>query len=325
MLSGRMGDDAATSTGRKWFAPAGGMVPRKADQKVEMFHSPLHSARRSGSTVVTVPGITIAPPSWRRMRRLLIHSTLNPSFPGRALVPASMLLVGLVFAGCSPKPGGDTEGDSDTSTSTGGTDGASATSATDATTTLPTTSMSTDDSATEDSGTASSATIGMTATATSDTTGEPGDPLTEACLAFCQRTDECVSEDDQSLDECTRKCAGGFGGAPPCSDAAAAFWGCAAKLSCEDLTEFEDHCIKELGAVDLVCVECGMSIKGGGGTCSISRDCGELQQEYECDANKCACIANGLPGKTCPAEGFCGLDSDAQAAAAQACCGWAWP
>lgn len=233
---------------------------------------------------------------------------------------------------CTPKEN-DTQ---DGSSSEGGTSGGLEGSASSAT--MPTSGTPPTSSASEGTGGGSdgmSETSEPPATATSATTDEtsttddPGEEVPAACEAMCARVDECIAEPPQTHDECVEFCVGSFGG-PMCDPAAAAFWNCVAMMSCEELMEFQeegptDVCVAELGAVDMVCDECGFFGMGGGGTCSIGRECGVVQ-EYVCDGEACSCLEDGVTIKMCPDDGVCDLlEVLDQAKAAEACCGWDWP
>lgn len=244
------------------------------------------------------------------------------------------LLVAALVLACTPKTddtGGETGGGT-TGSSTGDGGSVSHTSAT-----APTTGEASLTGETGETGvtatapTSASDTDATTADpteATTDPTGETGD-VPAACEAMCTKMDDCFEMPEQPHDECVSDCVGAFAG-PECPAAAAAFWQCVAGLTCEELLVFidegpTDKCVEELGAVDTVCSECAIIGSGDGGdSCSLGRECDGLE-EYVCEGDTCTCTEDGVPGTTCPSRGFCAADFDAQAEAAQDCCGWDWP
>lgn len=255
------------------------------------------------------------------------------------LSPRTALPLALLVLACTPKPD-DNDSDTAAASSTGEGSSASDTSATD---TSPTTGDGGSASLSGETGVTATATSGETdptgtatsAEATSDPTADSttdptgGPDLPAACEAMCTRMDDCFSEPEQPHDVCVSDCLGTFAG-PECPAAAAAFWQCVAELTCDELLKFidegpTDQCVAEFGAVEEVCSECITFGSGdGGGNCSVGREC-ETTEEFVCAGDTCTCTVDGVPGKSCPAEGICTFDLDMMAQAAQDCCGWDWP
>jgi hypothetical protein len=102
-------------------------------------------------------------------------------------------------------------------------------------------------------------------------------------------------------------------------------------LSCEQLIAFYedevfDPCLDQFAALENACGPgCLMSGLMGPNDCSLARVCGAVTQDYQCTGETCTCVENDVPGANCASAGFCELTTDAQTAAANACCGWDWP
>ncbi|MBL9103641.1 MAG: hypothetical protein JNL82_22025 [Myxococcales bacterium] len=263
-------------------------------------------------------------------------------FGRRLLAPAFVLLA------CTPKPA-DTDGGS-AGSSSGTSEGAEVTSATN-----PTTGGgATGDAATSDTPETLPGTVSVTlptsaeggssseplATTTSpDTSGETGGQpgLPGACASVCMHWDTCEPGSAGPLDACVTDCESGIDIPSPCAMATAAFWQCVAELPCEEALKFlggpddpaPGSCLAELQDLDATCEqpECGGEVTGGDDFCELEQSCdGGVVQNFHCDiaADTCTCNEDGVPGKQCPAAGFCGLDHHDQVAAAEACCGWEW-
>lgn len=259
---------------------------------------------------------------------------------GRLLVYPAVLLA------CSPKPA-DTDGGSASSSDTS--EGAEVTSASASAPTSsanPTGNATTSDApetfpATLPTSAESGGSSGSfdTTTDTPDTSGETGGPpgLPGACASVCMHWDACQPGSAGPLDVCTVDCIDDIDVPSVCAMASAALWSCVADLPCDEALKFlggpDDPppaaCLDELKAVDQTCAgpECGGEITGGDDFCELEQSCdGGVVQNIHCDvaADTCTCNEDGVPGKQCPAAGFCGLDHDGQVAAVEACCGWTW-
>jgi len=244
-------------------------------------------------------------------------TTPTSTSDGTPTTSTSTATTGAASTSTGDDPEATTLGDAPDSTSGAGTTGGMT-----ATTTGGTT-MTVEDTTTTDT------------TDTTDTTGEPGEPivpeLEAACSAHCQRFDECSTfpGEEAPLAECIKNCAFTF---QECTEEPIAWYACLAGLSCADFNaffhEFPDvMCLDEWNAAHDACVTCGYYYGGDQNTCSFGHGCGEEpEQEIVCTfAGECTCIDDGVPGKKCQIDGFCGQnDLDADAAAVKDCCGWDW-
>lgn len=250
-----------------------------------------------------------------------------------------------VLAACPGKPnesGTDTDATDSDATDSAGTTSAATEDPTEANATEPTAVTAVSESATGTEGeTVDSAsttvdpTVASEPTSATDTdpTGETGEGPVAECMAACAHLAECVP-DFGDVAECTAECADTYAGEPACADAGAALGTCLAGLSCPDLLKFleeeEDSglCKEELAATDEVCAPPCTMVAGIGeeGQCSLGRSCSDQPlEDYVCDGETCTCEVDGVPGASCPAEGFCSLESsEEQTAAVVACCGFDW-
>lgn len=180
-------------------------------------------------------------------------------------------------------------------------------------------------------------TSGVPDTTTAGTTGGVVDPAVEAsCESACDKFFACPGLPPVYPDKasCVADCVGSVdGGADQaCIDANVAFNECIGSFTCEELTtalmnEDLGKCADAQAAVDMVCVSntCeGFGSVGGDNICSVGQTCPNMpMQEYSCDGDTCTCLVDGAPnGTTCPANGFCALDTAGQNQAANDCCGF---
>jgi hypothetical protein len=164
-------------------------------------------------------------------------------------------------------------------------------------------------------------------------TGETGEGPVEECTKACQHLAECAPNNPGDVETCAAECADAYSGDAVCVAAGAAFATCLAEMTCEQLVAFLEQedpgpCEEEFLATGEACGgnECVMNAGGGeGDQCSVGRQCGDLPaQDFVCEGPTCACIEGGMKVGSCPSEGVCMKDVDAQVAAAQTCCGWDW-
>ncbi len=236
---------------------------------------------------------------------------------GLTTLLAALGLAPLALA-CGPKPG-DTNDDA-TASSEG-----EAVASSD----VPTTDVSTDSASDPSAATVTTTTTAGTSATTATTT--PPDDLPDACTAYCERFLECLPDLAEPLAECVLKCQASVLDTPECTTTYSAVLGCAAALSCDGFTEFilsdaPTVCVDEFVTFLELCDGPGCTLEGSGGGdgCSLGRDCGDTKQDYQCMAGTCTCVENGVPGESCPAEGFCGLDEVTQVETVGTCCGWDW-
>lgn len=216
-------------------------------------------------------------------------------------------------------------------TTTAGTDGASST---DGATS----------SATQDSGmggTMGGATTGMstgvdpTGVDPSGTTGGGSGSATPSCEAACDLLFSCPNVPPEYPDKasCVADCTSAVDGSTAeCVDAFIGFNECVATYTCAELAAAFNmgdlgKCQAASDAADMVCsgnVCEGFGSVGGPDSCSIGQMCPDMpSEEYSCEADTCTCLVDGVPnGMSCPSNGFCGLDFDAQVQAAFDCCGF---
>lgn len=236
------------------------------------------------------------------------------------------VLSGVIFAcvfACGPTlpDSGAPEGSSgsgssstDTTTSTGAT---SSMSSLDATTdaVIPTSSSG----ATESEGTTGGAGADLPA-------------LQGSCQAFCATALECLKPNPYpDLASCMWLCVDSFDPAQPtCVAANIEANTCMAGLECPAFIEVLSGgagglCSGSLAAIEETCLPgCERAfVDGGPSTCSIGQTCpGQTPVAYECNGATCVCKVDGEPQKECAAEGACGEGWEAQAMAANACCGF---
>lgn len=237
----------------------------------------------------------------------------------------------LLVLACNPKSPG-----TDTGSSASETEGASVTSATDTDPTgEPPASTGPDGTTTTTTTTTTSETTEATGPApitTSATDGETGgEGLKAACVSMCMHLDMCSRGSVGPIHECVAQCSGVAEEPSPCAAALALQWNCVAGLACEEALKFIDgpeptSCLEELGNADLACggEECNGEIGGDEVTCSRVRDCGDGEQEYNCDGDTCTCLQDGVAGKQCPAGDFCSQGPDEVLQTVATCCGWDW-
>ncbi len=174
-------------------------------------------------------------------------------------------------------------------------------------------------------------------TTTAGTTGGVVDPALEAaCGMACDKFFECPDLPPTFPDQasCVADCVGSVdgGASQDCIDANVAFNECIATFTCEELinalmTENLGKCMDAQNAVSMACPDMaceGFGSVGGDNVCSVGQSCPNMpMQEYSCDGDTCTCLLDGVSnGTTCPADGFCALDSNAQIQAANDCCGF---
>lgn len=175
-------------------------------------------------------------------------------------------------------------------------------------------------------------------TTTDGTTGGVVSPELEAsCGAVCDKFVECPLPPplpplfpDKAT--CVMECIGSAEGADQaCVDATVTFNECVGTFTCAELLDAlmsEDlgKCADAQQASDMACAGNVCESFGGAGDtgCSIGKACpNEPMQEYSCEGDTCTCLVDGVSnGVTCPANGFCDLDFDAQSQAAFDCCGF---
>jgi hypothetical protein len=251
--------------------------------------------------------------------------------------PRRLLASAVLLLACTPKPA-DTTDDTGTAVSTSSaSDGAEATSATNpvpttevdpSTSSAGPTSVPPQTTASSDDGDTVSSIGGTSTTDTGDDTD--GASLPDACADVCKLWDACEPGSVGPVQICIEECIDQSAGTLACAAATAEQWSCVAGLSCEEALKFLDgvptSCIDPLHEADLACDEgdCGGEIGGDGTVCELQLDCNGLEQRIECDLDVCACEENGVPGKECPADGFCAADSAEQRAQVNACCGFDW-
>lgn len=261
---------------------------------------------------------------------------------GRA---AGLAAAALLLTACEGKPG-DTDGATETSpgttstgtTSEGPTTGTADTTDTDTggtmggtSTTSPTTgepgTSTMGGQTTADETTTSPGTI--TDTGTGTTGGPTDEDLAEACLAACEKFFACIDNPPfPNVEACMNDCGMAAGEEPACVDAYTALNNCVAGLDCP---QFEDAfvneefgpCTDEFEALGGACPVCEGFGGGGPDGCSIGQQCsnGPLQ-EYSCEGDTCTCLVDGQAQGSCAADGFCALEFEAQAEAANSCCGF---
>lgn len=172
-------------------------------------------------------------------------------------------------------------------------------------------------------------------TTTAGTTGGVVDPELEAsCAALCDKFFECPGFPPLFPDKpsCVASCVESVeGGDQACIDATVTFQECVGAFSCPELLDAFDNdnlgeCQAAADAADAACVSNVCEGFGGVGPngCSIGQSCPNMpMQEYSCEGDTCTCLLDGLPtGVTCPAQGFCDLDTAGQNQAAFDCCGF---
>lgn len=259
---------------------------------------------------------------------------------------AGLAAAALLLTACEGKPG-DTDGATETSpgststgtTSEGPTTGTADTTDTDTGGTMggtSTTSPTTGEPGTSTMGgqTTADATTTTSAGTTTDTgTGTTGGPtdedLAEACLAACEKFFACIDNPPfPNVEACMNECGMAAGEEASCVEAYTALNNCLAGLDCP---QFEDAfvneefgpCTDEFEALDGACPVCEGFGGGGPDGCSIGQQCSNQPlQEYVCEGDTCTCMVDGQAQKSCPADGFCALGFEAQAEAANSCCGF---
>lgn len=234
-------------------------------------------------------------------------------------------------AGESTTTAGTTDGTPTTGTSTEGTMGGTATSA--PTTGMPGTTTTDGPTTTDDAtsaGTTEGTTAGTTEGTTEGTTGIMPDGLEGSCVAACDKFFECINQPPfPSEAECALECVGAAGDMPTCAEAYTNFNNCIAMLDCAQFMKaFMENdfgpCNDEFEAVEPACPTCeGFGGGGGPDSCVIGQQCpNEPEQAFECEGDTCTCLVGGQPTNTCPANGVCELGFEAQAEAANLCCGF---
>lgn len=213
-----------------------------------------------------------------------------------------------------------------TSAATEGTMSGSSTTAPTTGTPDTTTGETTCETTTTGDGTTASTTEGTT----EGTTGALPEGLEGSCVAACETFYECVDQPPfPNKAECVLECMAAAGDKQSCAEAYTVFNHCLAMLDCAQFEKaYEEYefgpCDDEFVAVLTACPACeGYGAMGGPDECLIGQQCpNEPAEEYHCFGDTCTCMLDGQPGNTCPADGFCGLDFDAQRQAANACCGF---
>ncbi|HEY8379111.1 MAG TPA: hypothetical protein VIK91_21610 [Nannocystis sp.] len=217
-----------------------------------------------------------------------------------------------------------------TSAATEGTMSGSSTTAPTTGTPDTTTGETTGETTTTGDGTTASTTEGTTEGTTGGTTGALPEGLEGSCVAACETFYECVDQPPfPNKAECVLECMAAAGDKQSCAEAYTVFNHCLAMLDCAQFEKaYEEYefgpCDDEFVAVLTACPACeGYGAMGGPDECLIGQQCpNEPAEEYHCFGDTCTCMLDGQPGNTCPADGFCGLDFDAQRQAANACCGF---
>lgn len=74
----------------------------------------------------------------------------------------------------------------------------------------------------------------------------------EFCIAFCDKTAECMFEEPGCLDECSGGYGFGKAMSPECGDALEAYYGCLGALDCDNLMN-PVTCLDEATQVELLC------------------------------------------------------------------------
>lgn len=256
---------------------------------------------------------------------------MNLTWRNLGTISAFLFIAGLT--GCAPKEPGETDSASE------GSAGDTTATAGDDTGATPTTGgdghSSTGGGATESAGSATTEPPGTTTegpdTETAGTETGGGSAIEMACAKACAHIFECDKNLPGTPGDCNMGCVASWGG-PECGDVGVAFIDCLTAMSCPELVAYLEKdepgvCAEEAEAAEAVCVAgtCDMTFGTDGGMmCSIGRDCGDGVQDFECDGTTCTCVEDGVPGEACEDEGVCAMDPDAQAAVAQACCGWDW-
>lgn len=170
--------------------------------------------------------------------------------------------------------------------------------------------------------------------ATEGTTGSPGADLPglqASCEAFCDTAFACLKPNPYpDLESCVWLCLDSFDPEQAvCVAANIAANDCLAGLECpgllDALTGGEGPCSAAVAEIAASCLPgCKWAfVDGGPATCSIGQTCPDLPpRAYECNGGTCACNVDGDVQKECPPDGFCGQGWEAQAMAANACCGF---
>ena len=255
---------------------------------------------------------------------------------------ASLAAAVLLLSGCPDKEEGTATDSGSGSVTDGGTGGMSTTSATDGVVTGSTSDNPTGGGTmggTEGGASTSGdpQTSGNPGTTSAGTTGGVVDPAVEAsCEMACDKFFACPGLPPVYPDKaaCVVDCTSNVdpGADQACVDASVAFNDCIASFTCDELstalmTEDLGKCADAQAAIDMVCVgnTCeGFGSSDGANACSVGQSCPNMpMQEYSCDGDTCTCLVDGVSnGTTCPAGGFCQLDTPGQNQAALDCCGF---
>ncbi len=189
---------------------------------------------------------------------------------------------------------------------------------------MSSTSLSTETTGQTGGATTEGTTEGTTDT-TEGTTGE-GPSLEEACLAGCKNTEGCVPNPFPDFESCLWFCNRDDGSSSACTQGLIDYQLCVSQMTCAEYGDSlmgEPNPCNELGqAIGELCDICPLSILSGD-SCAMARACeGQAKIEYSCAGDTCTCLVDDEPQAECPARGVCSSDFGAQAAAAEACCGF---
>lgn len=247
--------------------------------------------------------------------------------------PALRSVVILLFAGaCGPTSPGASATDGDTTDSTSVTGSTGMTGMTGMTgSTDPTTATSTISTTV-----APGETTGIEPTAGEETatttTGDLFPALEEACAAFCNTSLACLEPNSYpDLASCEWLCLANFDPEQPgCAAATIAYDNCLAGLACPAFNDAASgvdpgECASEIAALEPACpLVCYRVVSSGNPTaCTMSRACpGELPAIFECEGDTCSCKVGDEVQTKCDAAGICGEGWEAQAGAANVCCGF---
>lgn len=237
-------------------------------------------------------------------------------------VVLAIVIVACVFA-CGPTlpDSGGSEGASGPGSSSTG-----ATTSTGATSSMSSLDVTTDATVPTSSG---------GATESEGTTGGPGadlQALQESCQGFCATALDCLKPNPYpDLASCMWLCVDSFDPAQPtCVAVTIEANTCLAGLECPAFIQAlggggGGPCSGSLAAIEETCLPgCERAfVDGGPSSCSIGQTCpGQPPVAYECNGATCVCMVDGEPQKECAAGGACGEGWEAQAMAANACCGF---